>query len=86
MDEIDPSNKNPSKRLVVSDEAVAFVSRGGNIFAGQVIDADPEIKPGEEVMVTDRNNRLLTVARAFLTPEEMEQIRRNMAVPAYGAA
>ncbi len=66
----------PSKRLVVSDEAVPFVSRGGRIFLKQVIGADSDIHSGEVVQIVDRKNHLLTIAKAILTPEEIDQIRR----------
>ena len=61
-----------------------FVARGGQIFPSQVIDADPEIQAGEEVLVVDKKDRILATARAFLTPEEMLKIRRNLAVPLAG--
>ncbi len=72
----------PSCRLVVSDEAVPFVARGGRIFPSQVIYADPEIKSGDRVRVLDRRNRVLAVASAAFTPEEMQEVRRNLAVSA----
>ncbi len=56
----------PKKMLVISDAAVSFVARGGRIFGGQVIDADPGIVDGEEVLVVDKNNRIITTARAML--------------------
>lgn len=62
-----PDSQTPRrKRLVISDAAVPFVSRGGRIFSHQVIDADLDIADGEEVLVVDRNNRVITTARAML--------------------
>jgi conserved protein with predicted RNA binding PUA domain len=66
----------PSKKLVVSDEAIPFVSRGGHIFSNQVIEADSEIREGEIVRVMDRKGRVLTLAQAAFTPEEMAKIRQ----------
>lgn len=43
-------------RVVVSDAAVPFIARGGRLFQGQVIDSDPGIDDGEEVLVVDRRN------------------------------
>jgi Prefoldin, molecular chaperone implicated in de novo protein folding, alpha subunit len=56
----------PKKKLVISDAAVSFVARGGRIFGRQVIDADPGIVDGEEVLVVDKNNRIITTVRAML--------------------
>jgi predicted RNA-binding protein (TIGR00451 family) len=76
--------KVPSRKMVVSDEALPFVARGGRIFSSQVIDADPEIKAGEDVLVVDKRNRVLATARAFMTPEEMSRARRCREVPVAG--
>ncbi|MCX8207840.1 MAG: pseudouridine synthase [Methanothrix sp.] len=53
------------KRIVVSDYAVPFVARGGRVFSKQVIRADPDVNPGDEVLVLDRNDRVITVAKAY---------------------
>lgn len=46
-------------KVVVSDAAVPFIARGGRLFSGQVIDSDPGIENGEEVLVVDRKNNPL---------------------------
>lgn len=62
-----PENASPiRKRLVISDAAVPFVARGGRIFGQQVVDADQDIEDGDEVLVVDRNNHVITTARAML--------------------
>ena len=62
-----PENVTPRrKRLVISDAAVPFVARGGRVFGRQVIDADLDIENGEEVLVVDRNNHVITTARAMV--------------------
>ncbi len=47
------------KRIMISKAALPFVARGGHIFTGQVIGADPEILQGEDVMVVDDRGRAL---------------------------
>jgi uncharacterized protein with predicted RNA binding PUA domain len=76
MTEMKLENVLPSKKLVVSEEAAPFVSRGGRIFSNQVIEADPEIQEGEIVRVVDRKGRMLTMAQAVFTPEELAKIRK----------
>jgi len=62
-----PENATPRrKRLVISDAAVPFVARGGRVFGRQVIDADLDIQDGEEVLVVDRDDHVITTARAML--------------------
>ena len=53
-------------RVVISDAAVPFVARGGQLFSGQIIASDPGIEDGEQVLVVDkRNNPLTTVQIAI---------------------
>jgi archaeosine synthase len=55
-----------------------FVPKG-NIFAVGVLDADPEIRIGDDVVVI-RNNDLVGVGVAQMNPEEMKQSKRGEAV------
>jgi len=76
----------PGLRVKVSDDAAPFISKGGNVFAKHVLNADPMIRAGEEVLVVDRNDNLLATGRAVLSPEEMLQIKRGVAVMTRRAA
>ena len=70
----------PRLRVTVTDEAASFVARGRTVFAGHVIEADPEIRPAEEVLVVDRNDRLLASGKALLNGEEMVAFNVGIAV------
>ncbi len=70
----------PRLRVVASPEAIPFVSRGKNLFARHVIYADQEIRAGDEVIVVDESDRLIATGRAVLSPDEMLQIKRGVAV------
>jgi archaeosine-15-forming tRNA-guanine transglycosylase len=48
------------------------------------VKADPEMKSGDDVPVVDKKGRALTAARAFMMPEEMYRMRRNLIVPMAG--
>jgi predicted RNA-binding protein (TIGR00451 family) len=72
--------KPPNRRVVVRAEVVDFVAQGRTVFAKHVLGADPEIRPGEEVLVVDADDRLLAVGKALLTGEEMVAFRAGQAV------
>ena len=72
--------KPPRFRVVVGGEAVRFVREGRNVFAKHVRDADLEIKPNDEVVVVDEDDRVLAVGKAVLTGREMLVFRRGVAV------
>ena len=72
----------PGKRLrvVVSEEAVPFVEAGKTAFAKHVIEIDPELRAGEEVLVTDKANRLLATGQLLLSPAELLSLDSGAAV------
>ena len=70
----------PWHRVVASEEAAPFVEKGGTLFARHVVYVDSEIRAGEEVLVVDEKDRLIATGKALLSPEEMHQLRRGVAV------
>ncbi|MEM2878837.1 MAG: PUA domain-containing protein [Candidatus Hadarchaeales archaeon] len=70
----------PRLRVVISEEAVPFAGSGRTVFAPHVKSADPEIRPGEEVLVVDEEDRLIASGTAILSGEEMSAFRHGMAV------
>lgn len=70
----------PKLRVIVADEAVEFVRKGRSVFAKHVIDVDPEIRSGDEVIVVDRNDNLLAVGKAVLSSLEMLAFNSGVAV------
>ena len=63
--------KKPAMRVVVSEEAVPFVSQGKTAFCKHILSIDPEIRAKEEILVTDENDRLLATGQLVLSPAEI---------------
>lgn len=72
--------KFPSYRVAVLDEVVDVIKEGRNVFAKHVILADPNIRPGEEVLVTNPRDEIIAVGRAVLNGEEMKRFKIGLAV------
>ena len=70
----------PHMRVSVTDDAVPFVSDGRNVFCQFVTSCDPELRPMEEVIVTDSADRPVATGRAFLVASEMKRMKKGMAV------
>ena len=70
----------PRCRVVVGDESEPYVREGRNAFAKFVRDADPDIRPGDEVLVEHADGALLAVGRAELAGEGMLDFDTGMAV------
>lgn len=69
----------PRNRVVVGEESEPFVRDGKNAFAKFVQDVDPEIRPGDEVLVVD-GDEVLAVGRAELPAVAMVDFDIGMAV------
>lgn len=70
----------PRARVVAHADAVPFVSEGRSLFSRHVVRADPELSPGDAVLVVDAEDHLLSVGRALLSGAEMGRFRRGVAV------
>jgi len=73
------SNK-PKFRVIISDEAKEFISRGYNVFAKHVIDVDRSLRAGDEVIVVDKNDELVGLGRLKISGEELLEYKRGIAV------
>ena len=72
----------PGKRLrvVVSEEAAPFVEKGKTAFIKHVVEIDPELRAGEEVLVIDEADRLLATGQLLLSPAEIMAFDSGAAV------
>lgn len=70
-----------SRLLVeVEDDVADLIAEGRSVFAKHVVDCDPNIRPGEEVVVVNSQRKLLAVGRAVLAGEEMRVFEHGVAV------
>ncbi|MCS3923723.1 PUA domain-containing protein [Methanosalsum natronophilum] len=70
----------PNMRVVIHPEAKPFVSTGKTAFAKHVIDIDPQLRVGEEVLVVDSEDNLLATGQLMMNPNEILGIDRGPAV------
>ena len=61
----------PRLRVVVPHEVAAHVARGRTVFCKHVVDVDLEIRPGDEVVVVDEDDRVVAVGKAVVSGIEM---------------
>lgn len=70
----------PTARVRVGEESVPFVRDGKNAFAKFVREADPAVRPGDDVVVVDADDAVLGVGRAELPAGWMADFHSGMAV------
>ena len=64
----------------IQDDVESFIAKGRSAFAKHVTDADPKIRPHDEVLVINSRNEVLAVGRALLSGTEMKAFSRGIAV------
>lgn len=70
----------PKLRVYVKDEYVPFIKSGRTLFCRHVLVADPNIRPGDEVLVMDPYGVLIAVGRSTKSGWEMVYYKRGEAV------
>jgi len=70
----------PFMRVKVSDDAVPFVSEGKNVFCQFVTECYADLRPMEEVIVTDGNDKVIATGRAMLVADEIRSFKKGIAV------
>jgi uncharacterized protein with predicted RNA binding PUA domain len=70
----------PAYRAVLLEEVEEFVAAGKNAMARHVVDADPQIRAGDEVLVVVPGDRLVATGTAVLSGSEMTACMYGVAV------
>ncbi|ASJ09134.1 tRNA-guanine(15) transglycosylase [Thermococcus siculi] len=70
----------PRMRVVVNEDAEPFARKGKNVFAKFVVDADPNIRPYDEVLIVNENDELLATGQTLLNGEELKVFQGGLAV------
>jgi predicted RNA-binding protein (TIGR00451 family) len=72
--------QNAPNLVAVQNDVADAIKAGGDVFAKHVTDADQDLRPGEEAIVTDTRGSLLGVGSAVLSGHEMCAFKRGVAV------
>jgi len=72
--------KFPKLRIAINDEAVPFVKEGKNVFAKFVVDADKNLRAGDECLVVDKEDILIARGTLMLAPRECASFKQGVAV------
>lgn len=70
----------PRLRVYVKEDYVDFIAKGGNLFCKHVLMADPNIRPGDEILVVDPRGELIAVGRARISGWELVYYNRGEGV------
>lgn len=72
--------KTPPNIVMIQADVAEVVRGGGDVFAKHVVQADSNLRPAEEAIVTDERGGLVGVGRAVLSGHDMMHFKRGVAV------
>lgn len=72
--------KVPKLRAVVTPDSAKFNREGKNVFSKFVISCDPNLRPGDEVLITEGDDKLIAIGRMILTNKEIEYFDTGIAI------
>ncbi|HLF16856.1 MAG TPA: tRNA guanosine(15) transglycosylase TgtA [Candidatus Thermoplasmatota archaeon] len=70
----------PRNRVVVDSTTAEFPRQGKSVFAKFVKSVDGKLRPHDECLVVDEQDRLVAVGQLLLAPDEAPDFRAGMAV------
>ena len=70
----------PALRVIVDEDAAEFCAKGKSVFARFVVEMDLALRPMDEAIVVDENDRLLAVGQVILVRDEALAFDRGIAV------
>jgi predicted RNA-binding protein (TIGR00451 family) len=69
-----------SPRVIVKNQFVLPISKGGNVFAKHLVEADESIRAGSEVIVLSEDSALIAVGHSLLSGDEAKRFKRGIAI------
>lgn len=70
----------PRHRVIIDNEVSEFAKEGKNVFSKFIKDADPHIRPNNEVIIVNEDDYLLAYGRTIMNRKEMLDFKQGMAV------
>jgi uncharacterized protein with predicted RNA binding PUA domain len=72
--------KRPRFVVTVLDGITDLISQGKTVFCRHVVEANPSLRPGEDVIVLNERGELLAVGRTVVSSLVMKQFKKGVAV------
>lgn len=72
--------KHPRIRVIIHKDVEEYIMEGRDVFSRHVVRVDQDIRPGEEVVVTNEQDDVLAVGKALLSGTEILHFKRGKAV------
>lgn len=70
----------PKLRCIVNKDSFEFNAKGKNVFAKFVVEMDPELVPGDEVIVVNEADEVGAVGKVLLAADEAKSFKQGIAV------
>ena len=67
-------------RVTIQEDVIQFIAGGRSVFSRHVLDADPALQAGDEVLVVSGDGRLQAIGLAQISGREMRLFGSGVAV------
>ena len=70
----------PKMRIIVLNEISEFIEKGRNVFCKHVVELDENLRPLDEVIIVNQNDKLLAIGRLKLPVSYVKSFSSGVAV------
>ena len=70
----------PHNRVVVSEDSEPFALKGKSVFNKFVLDCDENIRRNDEVLIVNKDDKLLAFGKALLSSYEIKDFNTGQAI------
>lgn len=77
---IKEASEPPKYRVIVSDDAAKFAAEGKSVFSHHIIDIDKNLKPNDEIMIVDQNDKIAALGKLNFPIQYITNERNGVAV------
>jgi predicted RNA-binding protein (TIGR00451 family) len=74
------ASSSPQFRVVIQNDVAPYIAAGKSVFAQHVIRVDPQLRPGDEVLVVTEEDELVAIGKMNLPACYLPRLQSGMAV------
>jgi len=66
--------------VIISEDIEDFFEPGKTVFCKHIIEANRDIRPGDEVFILDSKRKIICVGRTYLSGKELNEFKFGVAI------
>lgn len=70
----------PTNRIIAHDDVIPFILDKKSLFSKHVLEVDPDIRVGDEILIVNKQDKLIATGTAIMSAKEMKSFEQGIAV------